>query len=395
MQRKKRRSKSTTVCMLTTLFAALLLIACDQQQQTAPPRPAPQVSFVTMQPEKLMLTSQLPGRTAAFRTAEIRPQVSGLIQKRLFTEGGMVRAGETLYQIDPAPFQIAVNNAAAALKRSESLLPSVRSRAARFEELLAAKAVSQQDYDDAAAALIQVEADILVWQAAVQAARINLGYTRVTAPISGRIGKSNVTDGALVAAYQPLPLATIQQLDPIYVDVPQSTTDLLSLKRRLQDGRLQHGIDQNQVELLFEDGTPYPLSGELQFSDVTVDPTTGSVILRALFANPDGMLLPGMFVQAVIKEGENDQALLIPQQGVARDPKGNPYALIVAADSTVEMRPLTLDRAIGSSWLVTAGIRAGDKVIVEGLMMLRPKTQVNATPFQSAETTSTPSSVTN
>ncbi|MBE0502122.1 MAG: efflux RND transporter periplasmic adaptor subunit [Desulfuromonadales bacterium] len=395
MQRKKRRSKSTTVCLLTTLFAALLLIACDQKQQTAPPRPAPQVSFVTMQPEKLMLTSQLPGRTAAFRTAEIRPQVSGLIQKRLFTEGGMVRAGETLYQIDPAPFQIAVNNAAAALKRSESLLPSVRSRAERFEELLAAKAVSQQDYDDAVAALIQVEADILVWQAAVQAARINLGYTRVTAPISGRIGKSNVTDGALVAAYQPLPLATIQQLDPIYVDVPQSTTDLLSLKRRLQDGRLQHGIDQNQVELLFEDGTPYPLAGELQFSDVTVDPTTGSVILRALFANPDGMLLPGMFVQAVIKDGENAQALLIPQQGVARDPKGNPYALIVAADSTVEMRPLTLDRAIGSSWLVTAGIRAGDKVIVEGLMMLRPKTQVNATPFQSAETTSTPSSVTN
>ncbi len=395
MQRKKRRSKLTTVCLLTTLFAALLLIACDKQQQTAPPRPAPQVSFVTMQPEKLMLTSQLPGRTAAFRTAEIRPQVSGLIQERLFTEGGKVKAGETLYQIDPAPFQIAVNNAAAALKRSESLLPSVRSRAERFEELLAAKAVSQQDYDDAAAALIQVEADILVWQAAVQAARINLGYTRVNAPISGRIGKSNVTDGALVAAYQPMPLATIQQLDPIYVDVPQSTTDLLYLKRRLQDGRLQHGIDQNQVELLFEDGTPYPLSGELQFSDVTVDPTTGSVILRALFANPDGMLLPGMFVQAVIKEGENDQALLIPQQGVARDPKGNPYALIVAADSTVEMRPLTLDRAIGSSWLVTAGISAGDKVIVEGLMMLRPGTQVNATPFQSAETTSSPSSVTN
>ena len=230
-----------------------------------------------------------------------------------------------LYQIDPAPFQAALDNAKAALGKSEANLPSIRLRAERYKELLAEKAVSQQDYDDAAAALKQAEADIEYWKAAVETARINLGYTRVTAPISGRIGKSNVTDGALVTAYQPVALATIQQLDPIYVDVPQSTTELLRLKRRLEDGRLnQNGTNQKKVKLILEDGTAYPLEGTLQFRDVTVDPTTGSVILRIVFPNPEGVLLPGMFVRAVVKEGVNEQAILIPQQAVSRDPKGNP-----------------------------------------------------------------------
>ena len=303
-----------------------------------------------------------------YRIAEIRPQVNGLIQKRLFTEGSDVKADQVLYQIDPAPFQAALDNAKAALGRAEANLPSIRSRAERYKELLADKAVSQQDYDDAAAALTQVEADIQYWKATVETARINLGYTRVTAPISGRIGKSNVTDGAIVTAYQPMALATIQQLDPIYVDVPQSTTDLLRLKSRLKDGRLkQNGTDQNKVKLILEDGTPYPLEGTLQFSDVTVDPTTGSVILRAVFPNPEGVLLPGMFVRAVIKEGVNEQAILIPQQGVSRDPKGNPFALIVDAESKAGLRMLTLDRAIGDKWLVSSGLAPGDRVIVEGL----------------------------
>ena len=230
-----------------------------------------------------------------------------------------------LYQIDPAPFQAALDNAKAALGRAEANLPAIRSRAERYKELLADKAVSQQDYDDAAAALKQAEADIQYWKATVETARINLGYTRVTAPISGRIGRSNVTEGALVTAYQPVALATIQQLDPIYVDVPQSTAELLRLKRRLEDGRLnQDGTNQNKVQLILEDGTAYPLEGTLQFRDVTVDPTTGSVILRIVFPNPEGVLLPGMFVRAVVEEGVNEQAILVPQQAVSRDPKGNP-----------------------------------------------------------------------
>ncbi len=371
--------------LLMVLLSGLLLSACDQKQQAPPQRPAPQVSFVTVQPETIDLSTELPGRTSAYRVAEIRPQVSGLIQKRLFTEGTEVKAGQVLYQIDSAPLLAAVSNAKAALQRSEATLPSVRSRAERLKELLTVKAVSQQDYDDAAAALIQVEADIQYWQATVESASIQLDYSKVTAPISGRIGKSNVTAGAIVTAYQPVPLATIQQLDPIYVDVPQSTINLLHLKHRLKDGRLQQGTDQNKVKLMLEDGTPYAQEGTLQFSDITVDPTTGSVTMRALFPNPEELILPGMFVQAVIREGVNDQAILIPQQGVSRDPKGNPYALIVDADSKAGFRPLTLDRAIGNQWLVSAGLAPGDQLIVEGLLMLRPGTVVKATPFASTQ----------
>ena len=427
MQRARSKNNSGHWSLIFIILTGVLLLAgCDRKPQTAAHQPLPQVSFVTMQPEKLMLSTELPGRTSAFRIAEIRPQVSGLIQKRLFVEGSIVKAGQVLYQIDPAPFQAALENALATVAvaqqnversqaalqasianvtRQQATLALARQNRERFEQSYKSRAVSATQRDQAVteaevaeatllAVVAQEESDrkaIAAAKASVQqatavleTARINLGYTRVIAPISGRIGKSNVTDGAIVTAYQPIPLATVQQLDPIYADVPQSTIDLLSLKRRLKDGQLQHEVDQNQVKLILEDGTPYPLMGKLQFSDVTVDPTTGSVTLRALFPNPDGILLPGMFVQTVIKEGVNEQALLIPQQGVSRDPKGNPYALIVDSDSKAALRPLVLDRAIGNKWLLSSGLAPGDQVIVEGLLMLRPGTPVKAVPFQSS-----------
>jgi membrane fusion protein (multidrug efflux system) len=344
------------------------------------------VTAVTIHPRKVVLTTELPGRTSAYRIAEIRPQVNGIIQKRLFTEGADVKAGQVLYQIDPAPFQAVLDNAKAALRRAEANLPAISSRAERYKEALTEKAVSQQDYDNAVAALKQAEADTQYWQAMVATARINLGYCRVTAPIAGRIGRSNVTEGAIVTAYQPVALATIQQLDPIYVDVPQATTELLRLKKRLKEGGLyQIGSDQNNVELILEDGVAYSQKGRLQFSDITVDPTTGSVILRAVFANPEGVLLPGMFVRATIKEGVSEQAILVPQQGVSRDHKGNPVALVVDAEGKVGARPLTLDRAIGDEWLVLSGLAPGDRVIVAGAQMLRPGAVVKVVPFNKSQ----------
>lgn len=362
------------VILLATVFSGGLLPGgCERRQQASAPPSVPEVVAVTVQTQKAVLTTELPGRTAPYLVAEIRPQVNGLIQKRLFTEGSDVQAGQVLYQIDPAPFQAALDSAQAALGRSQANLPSIQSRVGRYKDLLADRAVSQQDYDDAASALNQVEADVQYWKAAVETARINLAYTRVTAPISGRVGRSSVTDGALVTAYQPVALATIQQLDPIYVDVPQSTATLLRLKRRMEDGRLSQDVaNEKKVELVLDDGTKYPSAGTLQFRDVTVDPTTGSVIVRAVFANAEGVLLPNMFVRAVVKEGVNEQAILIPQQAVSRDPKGNPIAMIVDAEGKVEQRMLTLDRAIDNQWLVSSGLAAGDRVIVEGLQKVRP-----------------------
>ncbi len=363
------------ILFAATFSAGLLLAGCERRQQaSAVPPSTPEVVTVTVQPQKVVLNVELPGRTAPYLVAEIRPQVNGLIQKRLFTEGSDVQAGQVLYQIDPAPFQATLDNAQAALNRSQASLPSIRSRVERYKDLLADKAVSQQEYDDAASALNQSEADVVFWKATVETARINLGYTRVTAPISGRIGRSSVTDGALVTAYQPAALATIQQLDPIYVDVPQSTTELLRLKRRLEDGRLnQDGTSSKQVSLILDDGTKYSSQGTFQFRDVTVDPTTGSVIVRVVFPNPEGVLLPGMFVRAVVQEGINEQAILIPQQAVARDTKGNPTAMIVDAEEKAQQRVLTLDnRAFGDQWLVLSGLAPGDRIIVEGLQKVRP-----------------------
>ena len=342
--------------ILVLMFGSLVLDGCSRREQSSAP-PVPEVATVTIQPQELVLTTELPGRTSPHLVSEIRPQVNGIIQKRLFTEGSDVKAGQVLYQIDPAPFQAALDSARAALMKSEANLTVTRLKFERYKGLLAEKAVSQQDYDDREAALKQAEADIEFCKAAVQTARINMDYTRVTCPISGRIGKSNVTDGALVTAYQPLALATIQQLDPIYVDVPQSTTELLRLRQRLADGGLnQNGKNQNRVKLMLADGTTYPQPGALQFRDITVDPTTGSVILRVVVPNPEGLLLPGMFVRAVIEEGVAEQAILVPQQGVSRTQKGDPFALIVSNAGTVEQRMLKLSRAIGDNWLVTSGL---------------------------------------
>lgn len=373
------------------LLVGLIAAGCSRGPAGQPPPPAPEVTVTTVSAEPVVLTTELPGRTSAFLVAEIRPQVSGIIQKRLFAEGSDVEVGQILYQIDPAPFEAALANARAALARAEAQLPAVRARARRFEQLLAAEAVSQQNYDDVSSALKQAEADVAYWQAAVETARINLGYTRITAPISGRIGKSNVTEGALVTAYQPLALATIQQLDPIYVDVPQSTRELLELRRRLQEGRIHHGgAEQNEATLLLEDGTVYPHKGKLQFRDVTVDPTTGSVTLRILFPNPGGELLPGLFVRALVQEGVNRQAILIPQQAVSRDPKGTPLALVVDSEGKAEQRTLALDRAIGDRWLVASGLAPGDRLIVEGKQKVRPGMVVRAVTLGSEDAAQDP-----
>ncbi|MBM4270853.1 MAG: efflux RND transporter periplasmic adaptor subunit [Deltaproteobacteria bacterium] len=372
---------SNQVVILMLLLSLLLPVGCKGGQQS--PSQVPEVAVVTVKPQAVELTMELPGRTSAYLVAEIRPQVSGLIQKRLFREGSDVKTGQVLYVIDPAPFQATLDNAKAALGRAEANVPAVRLRAERIRELLADKAVSQQDHDDASAALKQAEADVEYWKAAVESARINLRYTRITAPISGRIGRSTVTDGAMVTAYQPMSLATIQQLDPIYVDVPQSTTELQRLKRNLESGRLnQKGANQRKVKIILEDGTMYPSEGTLQFRDVTVDPTTGSIIMRVVVQNPKGVLLPGMFVRSILKEGVQEKAILIFQQAVSRDPKGNPIALIVDAEGKVQQRTLTLDRAIDDKWMVLSGLQAGDQVIVEGMQKVRPGVSVKAVPFE-------------
>ncbi|MDD2680245.1 MAG: efflux RND transporter periplasmic adaptor subunit [Candidatus Omnitrophica bacterium] len=347
-------------------FLLLAIVGCGQKSKAIPQ--GPEVTVFTVRLQQQVITTELPGRTTAFLIAEIRPQVNGLIQKRLFTEGSEVKAGQVLYQIDPAPYQ-------AAYDKAKANLPALQLRAERYKEALVERAVSQQEFDDAEAALKQATAEL-------ETARINLNYTKVVSPISGRIGTSSVTDGDIVTAYQATALATVQQLDPIYVDIPQSTSELLRLRRSLEDGRLNHDkINQNKVKLILEDGTTYSSDGTLQFQDVTVDSTTGSVILRAIFPNPEGFLLSGMFVRAVIIEGINEQAILVPQQGVFRNPKGEAFALIVDAENKVQQRILTLDRAIGDKWLVSSGLQTGDRVIVEGVQRAGPGASVKIVAF--------------
>jgi membrane fusion protein, multidrug efflux system len=368
---------------MPAVVCALTLTACNRQPKTTGSPPLPEVATVTVGCQAVSLTTELPGRTSPFRIAEIRPQVNGLILKRLFTEGADVKEGQELYQIDPAPFQAALDNAKAALGRAQANLPAIQSRVKRYKEALTDKAVSQQDFEDASASLNQVEADIQYYKAMLETARINLNYAHIVSPISGRIGTSTVTDGAIVTAYQPLPLATIQQLDPIYVDVPQSATDLLRLEQRLAAGQIKRdGTNVNKVRLILPDASSYPLEGTLQFRDISVDPTTGSVILRMVFPNPQGRLLPGMFVRGLVQEGISDQAIMIPQQTVARDTKGNPVALIVDSAGKVQQRQLTLDRAIGDQWLVTSGLTPGDRVIAEGMQKVRVGSSVKEIPFE-------------
>jgi membrane fusion protein (multidrug efflux system) len=362
-----------------------MLSGCGKKQPGGPPQAGtPEVGVVTVQPERVMLTAELPGRTSAYLIAEVRPQVGGIIQERLFTEGSDVKAGEVLYQIDPAVYQAAYNSAKAALARAEANLTPIRLKAGRYAELVKMNAVSQQEYDDASAALMQAEADAEAGKAAVETARINLAYTKVIAPISGRIGRSSVTNGALVTASQPAALATIQQLSPIYVDVTQSSAELLRLKQNVANGLLKsNGAAQAKVRLLLEDGSPYPLPGTLKFSEVAVDHSTGSITLRAIFPNPKHMLLPGMFVRAILEEGVNDHAILVPQRGVTRNPSGNAMVMVVGSEEKVEPRVIKVIRTVGENWLVSEGLKAGDRVILEGLQKARPGTPVKAVPFGS------------
>lgn len=391
MKSLTRPDRIVTMVFILSAACACLFVGCKGREQAPPSFPPPEVLTMTVKAQPVALTTELPGRTSANLVAEVRPQVSGIIQKRLFTEGAVVKAGQVLYQIDAAPFQAAYDSAQASLARAEASLPAIRSRVQRYRESLASKAVSQQDLDDVESSLRQAEAEVKYWKAAAQTARINLGYTQVSAPIAGHIGKSNVTEGALVTAGQAVPLATIQQFDPIYVDVPQSTAELLRLKKRMQGGQLTpDGADQKKVKLILEDGSLYPWEGTLQFRDVTVDRTTGSVTLRAVFPNTENILLPGMFVRAVVPEGVNDKAILIPQQAVSRDPKGNPLTLVVGPDGKVALRPITLDRAIGNQWLVASGLDVGEKIIIEGSQKAMPGTVVKAIPSEQAGPAATP-----
>lgn len=373
------------IALAGLLIGICTITGCKQHSPAGPPTGGPpEVGIVSIATAPVTLTMELSGRTSPHLIAEVRPQVGGIIQKRLFTEGSEVKGGQVLYRIDPATYQAAHANAKAALARAEANLVSVRLKAERFQELVAINAVSRQDYDDASSMLKQAEAEVAANQAVVEASRINLDYTGVKAPISGRIGRSTVTDGALVTASQAAPLATIQQLDPVYVDVTQSSAELLRLKRSLANGELKgQDAGQAKVKLLLEDGSSYPQEGSLKFSEVTVAQSTGSVTLRALFPNPDQLLLPGMFVRAIVQEGVSEQAILVPQRGVTRNPKGEAMVMVVGAEEKVEPRIIKVSRTVGDNWLVSGGLKVGDRVILEGLQKARPGTLVKAVLFSS------------
>ncbi len=381
------RTTFSISCIILAL--SMLLSGCGKQKSAgqAPPPGPPEVSVITIKPQRTALTSELSGRTSPMQIAEVRPQVGGIIQKRLYTEGTDVQAGQLLYQIDPAPYQAAFDSARAAQARAEASVNTIRLKEERYKELVKIKAVSQQDFDDVHALFRQGEADVAATVAAVDAARINLAYTKVKAPISGRIGRSTVTDGALVTASQTAPLATIQQLASMYVDVTQSSSELLSLKRNLASGQLKNSsATQARIKLILEDGTPYPQTGTLKFSEVTVDQSTGSITLRAVFPNPKQTLLPGMFVRAIVEEGISEHAILVPQRGVTRNPAGEAMVMVVGAEEKVDPRVIKVIRTVGDNWLVSDGLKPGDRVILEGLQRARPGTAVKAVPFDSKPT---------
>jgi membrane fusion protein (multidrug efflux system) len=367
-----------TIKLSVLLLAMLALAGCGKQeapQQQAGP-PIVEVGVVEVAAREVIMTVELPGRTNPYLVAEVRPQVGGIILQRLFKEGSDVKRNDVLYQIDPATYQATFNSAVAALSKAEANLASAQSRAERYADLVKINAVSKQDYDDVSAAYKQATADVEGAKAAVESARINLDYTRITAPISGRIGKSEVTPGALVTASQMSALTRIQQLDPIFVDVTQSSVEWLRLKREIESGMLRtDSKNQARVKLVLEDGRMYAHEGRLEFSDVTVDQGTGMITLRAVFPNRRYDLLPGMYVRAVLEEGVNEQAITIPQASVSRDQKGQPLVFLVTPDNKVERRIIVVDKEIGNDWLVTSGLSVGEKVIVEGsqrLMRLPP-----------------------
>ncbi|MEI9889637.1 MAG: efflux RND transporter periplasmic adaptor subunit [Caulobacteraceae bacterium] len=358
---------------------AVALAGCGKPPQR--PQQTPEAGFVVIKTQAAPLATELPGRTSPFAISEVRPQVSGIIQSRLFTEGSNVRKGQSLYRIDPAPYKAALDQARAQLASVEASQASVKLKAERYGDLVKIKAVSQQDYDDAEAAYRQSQASVLQAKAVLEAAQINLGYTDIKAPISGRVGVSALTQGALATAGQATALTTIQTLDPIYVDVTQSSAELLRLESEVKSGRANRGgALAAQVTLTLEDGSAYPLGGKLQFTDITEDPASGTVTIRAVFPNPQGVLLPGMFVRAKVTEAMAPDAILVPQQGVSRDPKGGATALVIDAQDKAELRPIEIGQAIGADWLVTKGLQPGDRVIVEGLQRIQPGAAVRPVP---------------
>jgi membrane fusion protein (multidrug efflux system) len=377
------------------LAGALLLAACGDASPPAaagaPGGPLPAVTVIPVQSAQVAVIDELPGRTAPYLAAEVRPQVTGIIRERLFTEGSDVEAGQVLYRIDPAPYQAVVASARAALARAEASLEVARLKAQRYATLLETDAVSQQLYDEAAAAEKQAQAEVQAARAALDEARIELGYTQVAAPIPGRIGRSAVTPGALVTANQADALATVQQLDPIYVDFTQSSAELLALRRGIVSGRVRRDDDDTiPVRLVLEDGSEYGAEGRLAFSEVAVDPTTGSVTLRAVFPNPDGLLLPGMYVRARLSQGVQQDAILVPQAALSHTPRGEPQVMIVNADDTVEARVVEAERTAGRQWVVSGGLKPGERVIVEGLQHVRPGVRVQATVAERPATASSP-----
>ena len=357
------------LCMLLSLT----LLACEEGGKGAPGSSGPrEVVIIKLEPRREVYTTALAGRIASFQVAEVRPQVGGILQQRLFTEGADVKAGQALYQIDPATYEAALDSAQAALMKAEANVTPARLKAERFRELLAIKAVSKQEYDDAQAAFKQAEADVAVNRAAVKTARINLEYTKVRSPISGRIGKSAFTPGALVTANQAQALTSVRQLDPVYVDITQSSQDLLRLRAQFTNGELRSAAEEAPVRLKLENGAMYPHEGRLQFTDVSVDESTGMVSLRALFPNPEHILLPGMYVRAVIAEGVDENALLVPQRALRRDPKGQASVPLVDGGGKVDVRLVDVGRTVGDSWQVLSGLKPGDRVIVEGGQNVRP-----------------------
>lgn len=380
-----RRGERGLVARLTAFALVLAASAgCDDQPTRAaanstPPAPVA-VTVITLERREIPVTSVLPGRTAPFRVAEIRPQVGGLLRERMFTEGESVAIGQSLFQIDPAPFEAAVRRAEAALTRMEATERVALSTANRLRSLARSQVVSEQNLENAEATLRQAQADILSLRAALETARIDLGYTRVASPIAGRTGRASVTPGALVTANQPTALVTVAQLDPILVDLTQPSAVLLQQRRDVDSGALRRpSADRAAARLLLEDGSEYPHAGEVQFSEVIVDQGTGSVTVRAVFPNPNQLLLPGMFVRARVEEGVTDRAILVPQRAVLRTPRGEPMAFVVNAEGVVEARTLRANRAIGNDWMVTEGVAAGDRVVVEGLQRIRPGVRVRAT----------------
>lgn len=363
-----------TMARALLIVVQLILVGCDEQNSKQPAMQAAtkqQVSIVILHPQAVAITAELPGRTVASLVAEVRPQVGGIIQKRLFEEGGEVKQGDALYQIDPASYQASYDSAVANQQKVEAAVPSAQAKVERYRGLINQNAVSKQDLDDAVASLAQANADVAAAKAAVETARINLAYTTITAPISGRVDKSALTPGALVTASQETTLTTIRTLDPINVDVTQSSTNLLNLRQAIKDGRIKVSGSNVSVKLKLENETIYPLTGKLEFAESAVSETTGTYSVRAQFPNPDRLLLPGMYVRALVEEGIADDSFLLPQRAVSRNTKGEPTALFVNGENKIEERVLVVGQTVGSNWLVNSGVADGDRVVVEGSQLVR------------------------